>query len=555
MASIVQDWDHEVDVLVAGSGAGGMAAALAAHDAGLSALVVEKAEVYGGSTALSGGGIWIPDNPTLRRLGRGDDVEDVRRYLAAVVGDRVPRARLDAYAEHGPAAMEMLERVSRHMRFSWCPGYSDYHPLLPGGRPLGRTVEPRPFDTRKLGEDEKLLRASENPAPMGLWMTAADAPKLILFKRTWTGKRMLLVAAWRVLSTLVTRRHVATLGQALIARMRLTLKELEVPLWLGTPIVDLVLDEDGAVAGAIVERDGQRIRVRARKGVVLATGGFERDVAMRKQYLPEGGKAVITAGAPSNVGDGQRLGERYGVGLDLMDDAWWMPSIVRPSGTVFPLVSERCIPPMVIVNQHGVRFTNESAPYVNFVHDQLEGGHGPIYEIFGAKAKARYQFGGVLPGKPFRGSWYKSKLVTSADTLAELAEKIQVPASALEATVERFNGFARDGHDEDFGRGDSPYDRYYGDPTLRNPNIDEIGPGPYYAIRLEVGDLGTKGGLTCDEHGQVLRADGSALGGLYATGNVSASVMGNEYPGAGGTIGPAIVFGYRAVQHAKARGA
>jgi 3-oxosteroid 1-dehydrogenase len=477
----------------------------------------------------------------------------VRRYLTAIVGDRVPPARLDAYADHGPAAMEMLERVSRHLEFTWCPGYSDYHPLRPGGRPLGRSIEPRPFDKRRLGADEKLLRRSQNPAPFGLWMTAADAPKLIMYKRTWAGRRMLLVAAWRVASGLVTRRRVAVLGEALIGRMRLALKEAGIALWLRAPIVDLIVDEHGEVTGAVIERAGEATRVRARRGVVLATGGFEHDPVLRKQYLPEGGRAVVSAGAATNVGDGHRLGERYGAGLDLMDDAWWMPSIIRPSGRVFPLVSERCIPPMVIVNQHGARFTNESAPYVNFVHDQLAGGHGPIYEIFGAKGRARYQFGGILPGQAFPGSWYKSKLVTKAETLAELSEKLGLPAGSLEATVERFNRFARNGHDEDYGRGNSPYDRYYGDPTLPNPNLDEIGPGPYYALRLEAGDLGTKGGLTCDEHGQVLRPDGTAIGGLYATGNVSASVMGNDYPGAGGTIGPAIVFAYLAVQHAKER--
>lgn len=546
---VTGQWDHEVDVLIAGSGAGGMASAIAAADLGLSALVVEKAAKYGGSTAMSGGGIWIPNNPTLRDLGRTDDPQDVRAYLEALIGDRTPAERLDAYAFRGAEVMDMLHRVSRDMSFSWCPGYSDYHPELPGGRPEGRTIEPKPIDARRLGEDEPYLLSLEIPAPLGVWFTGYEAKRLMMFRRTWSGRRMLPVAAWRVVSNLVRRRRMKTIGSALIARLRLTMKDLGVPLWLQAPVTELLV-EDGVIVGAVVERDGVPLRVRARRAVILATGGFEHDPVLRKEHLPELGQQDFSAGAPTNTGDGHRLGVGVGGALDLMDDAWWMPSIALPRGGVFPLVSERCIPPMVIVNSKGERFTNECAPYVNFVHAQLEGGHVPAYEVFDAKARARYQFTGILPGADFPGSFYKSGLVTKAATLTELADRLGLPEGALEGTVTRFNEMVRQGHDDDFGRGDSAYDHYYGDPRLPNPTMDEIGPGPYYAVRIEAGDLGTKGGLVTDEHGRVLRADGSVIDGLYATGNVSASVMGNEYAGAGATIGPAMVFGYLAVQHA-----
>ncbi|GAA3383423.1 FAD-binding protein [Cryptosporangium minutisporangium] len=549
---MIKAWDHEVDVLIAGSGAGGMVSAIAAADRGLDALVVEKAAGFGGSTALSGGGIWLPNNPTLRAKGLTDDPADVRRYLHAIVGDRVPAARLDTYADRGPEVLTMLHRVSRHMAFTWCPGYSDYHPEEPGGRPKGRTIEPKPIDARKLGDEEDRLRGLDVPAPMGLWLTGYEAKTLMMFKRDRKAWRMFPVAGWRVLSNLVRRRHMKTLGAALIARLRLTMRDLKIPLWLEAPIVELVV-ENGAVVGAVVQRAGKPVRVRARRGLILATGGFDHDPVLRDKHLPEHGRADFSMGAPTNVGDGHRLGEQVGADLDLMDDAWWMPAIAKPDGEVFPLVSERCIPPMVIVNQEGKRFTNESSPYVNFVHDQLDGGYVPIHAILDAKARDRYQFAGILPGQRFPGRWYKSGLVTKADTLAELAEKIDVPADALQATVDRFNGFARTGKDEDFGRGDSAYDHYYGDPTLPNPVLDTLDAGPYYAIRLEAGDLGTKGGLVSDEHGRVLREDGSVIDGLYATGNVSASVMGNEYAGAGATIGPAMVFGYLAVEHAATR--
>jgi len=336
----------------------------------------------------------------------------------------------------------------------------------------------------------------------------------------------------------------------LVARMRMALKDAAVPLWLDSPMTGLVTGADGRVAGVVVQRAGAPVRVRARLGVLLATGGFDHNQEMREQYLPEGGRENYSAGARENTGDGILAGQQLGAAVDFMDDAWWMPSVRYPSGHSVPLVSERCIPPSVIVSGEGTRFTNESSPYVNFVHAQLDGKHVPAWFVMDAKARARYPFAQILPQLPFPGSFYRSGLVHRADSIAELAEAIGVPAAALTATVQRFNGFARDGKDPDFGRGDSAYDRYYGDPTLKNPNLDEITKAPFYAVRIEVGDLGTKGGLVCDEHSRVLRGDGSAIEGLYATGNASASVMGNEYAGPGATIGPSIVFGYLAARHA-----
>lgn len=527
--------------------------AIAANDRGLDALVVEKDSRFGGSTALSGGVLWIPDNVVLRNAGAGDDRGEVLTYLKAVVGDRVPEDRLAAYAERGPEVVDLLLKVGPHLELTWCRGYSDYHPELPGGRPLGRSIEPKPIDVRRLGEDEPNLLAFDVPSPMGVWFTGAEVRKLMMFRRTWRSWGMMLVAAWRVVSNLFLRRKMKTLGAALVARLFLTLKDLGIPLWLESPVTELVV-EDGRVVGAVVEREGRSLRVRARRGVLLATGGFDHDPVLREKHLPELGRTDYSAGAAGNTGDGHRLGERVGAAFDLMDDAWWMPSIPLPRGGVFPLVSERCIPPMVIVGPDGNRFTNESAPYVNFVHTQLEKGALPSYEIFDAKARSRYQFAGTLPGKEFPGSFYKYGLVTKADTLAELAQAIGVPAGNLTATVERFNQLVRNGSDDDFGRGVSVYDHYYGDPTLPVPNLDTIDQGPYYAVKIVPGDLGTKGGVVTDACGRVLREDGSVIEGLYGAGNVTAAVMGNDYAGAGATIGPAMVFAYLAMEHAAGRG-
>jgi 3-oxosteroid 1-dehydrogenase len=544
--------DEQVDLLVVGSGAGGLTAALTAADAGLRALVVEKSRHFGGTTWMSGGGIWIPHNPTLRRAGHDDGRDSVREYLTLVTRGEVSAARIDAFVDHGPKALEMLEK-SRWLRFFWVKGYADYHPELPGGRPLGRSIEAKAFDTRELGSDEQYLRPNGMQGPLGLWVSAKDYHDLAMVKRTWRGRWMSVVAAWRVASNLVRRRHMATTGRALVARMRMALKDAGVPLWLGAPMTELLV-EDGRVVGAMVERDGQQVRVLARRGVVLAAGGFDHNLEMRNRYLPWLGRPDFSGGAPENTGDGIRAGQQAGAALDLMDDAWWMPSVRHPAGPIISLVSERSIPPSLIISgRTGERFTNEAAPYVTFVHDQLEGDHIPVWFVMDAKARSRYPFARVLPGADFPKAFYAAGTVHRADTLEGLARSIDVPAEALMRTVTRFNGFAASGRDQDFGRGDSAYDRYYGDPTLPNPTLDTLERAPYYAIRVEAGDLGTKGGLVSDEHARVRREDGSVIDGLYTTGNNSASVMGRDYPGAGGTIGPAITFGYIAARHAAER--
>ena len=552
-----REWDQSFDVVVVGSGAGGMTAALTARAAGARVVIVEKADRYGGSTALSGGGIWAPNNPTLRRAGLGDDPEDVRRYLHAVVGDRVPAARLDTFAAAAPLALEFLERQSPHMRFFWCRGYSDYHPEYPGGRPAGRSIEAKPFDKRRLGAMESQLLESGISGPAGLWITATDFHDLNQATRTWLGKRALLRAAGRVATNLVLRRRMATTGQALIARLRMALADAGVELWLSCPVTELVTEAANGgtrVAGVVVERDGRPVRLEAAAGVILATGGFDHNPELRAKYLTDV-ERDWSMGAPTNTGDGIRLGEDLGAALDLMDDAWWMPAIEQPKGNLFPLVSERSMPGSIIVNQAGRRFTNESAPYVNFIHDQLRlereaGGHVPAWFIMDHRARQRYQFAGIPPYQALPKSWFKIGTLFSSSTVEGLAGKIGVPADALGETVQRFNAMARTGRDDEFQRGDSAYDRYYGDPTLPNPCLNELVKGPYYAARLVPGDLGTKGGLVTDEQARVLREDGAPIGGLYAVGNTSASVMGNEYAGAGATIGPSLTFGWVAARHA-----
>ncbi|MEJ9080626.1 FAD-dependent oxidoreductase [Gordonia malaquae] len=539
----------EYDVIVVGSGAGGLTAALAAADRGLSTLIIEKADVYGGSTALSGGGVWIPNSPQLERIGIVDSRASVRGYLDSIVGDHVPSANLDAFIDEGPKMMAFLDR-SPHLKFQWCTGYSDYHPENPGGRPEGRSVEPMPFDIRALGEDADLLRSAALATPPGLYITQKDFVQLNMVTRTWKARRQALKTGVAAVIAVARKTRMETLGRALAARLRLAVKDAHIPLWLSTPMESLVTDETGAVTGVEVTRDGDRLTLTARRGVILATGGFEHNQEMRDAYLPDGAGPNYSAASKDNTGDGIRAGQAVGAAVDLMDDAWWMPSMQLPNGVMQVLVAERSIPRSLIVDTTGRRFTNEASPYVTFTHAQLEGGHVDAWFIFDSRAKNRYPVGGIMPGQKFPKSWLADGLIHTADTVTELAQSIGVDPEGLGAEVARVNELADRGHDDDFSRGDSAYDRYYGDPSLPHPVLDSVDRAPYYAMRMRVGDLGTKGGLVYNENAQVRRTDGSIIDGLYAVGNTSAAVMGNEYAGPGATIGPAMTFGWIAANHA-----
>jgi 3-oxosteroid 1-dehydrogenase len=352
-----------------------------------------------------------------------------------------------------------------------------------------------------------------------------------------------------------------TLGTALVGRLRGSMLDRRVPLWLNSPAKELIV-ENGRVVGARVERDGVPVRILARRGVLLATGGFERNLEMRERYQKHPITAVWTAGNPHNQGDGIRMGEAVGGKLELMDEAWWTPVTMLPNEYAWLLVVEKSMPGGILVNRAGRRFTNEAAPYGDVVHaiyaaNCEDAPTIPCWLVFDARYRRSYPLGPLGPSKLQPDSSVSKRMrrefLNKANTLAELAARIGVDAPGLEAAVERFNAQARAGRDEDFGRGESAYDRYYSDAKITpNSSLAPIVEAPFYAIAVYPGDLGTKGGLTTDEHSRVLRPDGSVLDGLYAAGNVTASIMGRSYPGAGGTIGPAMTFGYLAATHAAA---
>ncbi|WP_280338586.1 3-oxosteroid 1-dehydrogenase [Nocardia neocaledoniensis] len=546
--------DREYDVVVVGSGAAGMTAALAAAHNGLSVVLLEKAAHYGGSTARSGGGVWIPGNKALKASGRPDDREDARTYLHSIIGDVVPAEKIDTYLDRGAEAFDfVLDHTPLKMK--WVPGYSDYYPEAPGGLGEGRSCEPTPFNGKILGAELANLEPPYAKAPLNVVVMQADFVRLNLIKRHPKGMMRALRVGARTYLAKFTGKHLLGMGQAIIAAMRKGLLDAGVPVLLNTPLTDLVVT-DGRVTGVKATVDGEPVTFTARYGVVLGSGGFEHNADMRAKYQRQPITTEWTTGAAANTGDGIVAGMAAGATVGFMEDAWWGPTIFKGGKPWFAL-AERNLPGTIMVNDRGERFGNESAPYVEAVHTMYGGEYGqgagpgeniPAWLVFDQRYRNRYIFAGLQPGQRFPSRWLENDYIVKADSIEELAERIGVPAENLAATVTRFNGFAATGKDEDYGRGNSHYDRYYGDPTVKpNPCLAEISQGPFYAAKMVPGDLGTKGGLVTDTAGRVLREDDSVIDGLYAAGNTSAPVMGHTYAGPGATIGPAITFAYLAV--------
>lgn len=537
----------EFDVVVVGSGAAGMVAALTAAHSGHTCVLIEKAATYGGSTARSGGGIWAPNNEVLRAAGIVDTPANAASYLAHITHGVVDEERQHAFLDNAPAVISFV-LANTPLRFGWVPDYPDYYPEAPGGLASGRSIEALPLDARVLGPDRANLNEPYLKAPTGMAVTQADYRWMNLMARHPRGLLRTARVATRRAISLLCGRELLTMGQALSAGLRVGLINAGVPLWLNTSLVSLHT-EANRVSGVDVLKDGTPTRIHARRGVILASGGFEHNERMRKEYQRPPIGTEWTVGDPANTGEGIEAGLRLGAAVELMDDAWWGPSIPLPRGPYFCL-AERTLPGCILVNQAGNRFANEAAPYVDAVHAMYDkhtetDPHIPAWLIADQRYRNRYVFAGLGPRQPLPARWYRHGTVHRARTLEELAAAIGSPS--LCSTVDRFNAFARSGIDEDFHRGRSAYDHYYGDPRNRpNPCLGPLDRAPFYAIRIVPGDLGTKGGLRTDARARVLREDGSVIAGLYAAGNAAAPVMGRTYAGPGATLGPAMVFGYLA---------
>ncbi|TNE46043.1 MAG: FAD-binding protein [Deltaproteobacteria bacterium] len=545
-------YDVEADVLVVGSGAAGMVAALKAKEEGLEPILIESTELLGGNSAISGGGVWIPNNHVIKRAGQTDSYEEAREYLDLCVGDVGPASsseRRHAYLTEGPAMVQWLEDLG----FKWVfgKGYSDYYPERPGGKPMGRGIEGKKYNINRLGKWKDKLRFSVRAMPM----YTSEVNKMAVSFRTWKG----FFTAARVIGLEATfprliGKHLVGLGNSLMGQMLEMLLARKVAIWLSTPMKELILDGN-RVLGLVVESEGKLMRVKARKGVILASGGFERNAKMRETYQEQPITDQWTSGTEGNLGRPIELAHQAGAALALMEDAWWGPTLMYPDSEQPQfMLHERSLPFCFIVAEDGKRFMNESESYVDAGHHQYERHRTvkaiPAWQIMDSRHRKYYPFGTCMPGKSGSKKGVESGLLVTADTIEVLAEKIGVNVEGLVETTRRFNEFAKTGKDLDFHRGDSAYDRVYSDPRVKpNPNLGSVENPPFFAAKVYPGDLGTKGGMLTDEYARVIHQDGSLFEGLYASGNCSASVMGHTYPGPGSTLGPALTFGYIAGQH------
>ncbi len=541
-----------------------MLAAIRAADAGLKPLVVEKSGLIGGTSAISGGAIWIPVNDDMPGAGLKDNIEQAFEYVKTCAKGLASDDRVLAYVETAKVLARYLSEIG--IPYRCMPHYSDYYPTLPGALPGGRTMDPIDYNAAKLGAQLLEDVRPTNPGQLifGRMQMNAFEARVMLARESqakWMLMGIMLRYAmdlrWRFKSK---RDRRLTGGQALIAGLYAALRERKIPVWVNCPMQSLVTDpaNPGRVSGLIVERNGQPQRLLAKHAVVLGAGGFERNQALREQYLPAPTNSDWTATPPlGNTGDTILAGAAIGAQLHLMGHTWGAPTLEVPKEEKFRAVFvERSLPGCMVVNRQGLRFLNESGPYPEFqqamfAEHQKNGGAIPAWIVFDADFRANNPLGPMMPGSAIpdsklRKSWLRTVYWKGA-TLEELAGEIGVDAAGLVASAKRMTEFAGTGKDLEFDRGGNSFDRYYGDPTLKNPNLGPIAKGPFYAMKLFPGDIGTKGGLLTDRDARVLDAAGQPIEGLYCIGNNSASVMGPAYPGAGSTLGPAMTFAYRAI--------
>lgn len=552
-------WDKEVDVVVVGSGAGGLLTALVAAKNRAEVLIVEKDRLWGGTSATSGGGIWIPGSDQARAAGFEDNLDDAFRYVRALSAPNVPDANIRAFVDN---AAPMLRWVTANTKVVYtAQPYPDYHAENPGGSVTGyRTHLPELFDGKLLGDD---LRTQRFPSPAAslfgyLNWTFAETYLLLYRSQGWAkGLSRMMARYWFDWPFRFTSRkdRRLTLGNALTGGLRLALNEAGVPLWRSTPMRELVV-EDGRVIGLVVEHEGKPMRIRARRGVVLAAGGFDKNQAMRDAHAPLYRNAHLSGGVPSNTGDAIRAGQAAGAATMNLHSAWAAPVFHVPGEDRGRLVTiERALPGCIMVNQHGERYLNEAASY-HIVGQQMARRHAehgdasPSWMVFDHRYRHTFPMGPLLPLVP---DWLQAagvrKIVRKGRTIAALARAMGVDPASLEATVSRFNAGAERGEDPEFHRGEAAYDKMYGDYRHQpNPCLRPLTEAPFYAMPIYPGDIGTNGGLTTNAGAQVVDDKGEPIGGLYAVGNNAASSMGESYPGAGVTLGPAMTFGYIAAR-------
>lgn len=562
-------FDEETDVLIVGSGGGGLTAALRAHHYDLRSIVVEKDAKIGGTSAYSGGAVWIPNNHLAKEAGVEDSLEKGLKYMESIidkdVGPASSRERKLAFLEHGPRMISFLQDCGFQWHFDGMAS-PDYYPNAPGGMSSGsRTIEGKPFNTKELCSWRDRVR--KRPGARNIPLYTSEASSIMRIGSSWKDFAVLLKVLLRANLLALRGQAPVTLGQSLIAQLLFLNKQRDAQIMCNAPLVELIRGEGSngspKIIGATIQHEGHKKNIRAHRGVLLTAGGFSHNKELREKWGPSPASIEWTSAPPGDTGDAITAGIAVGADTALLDDAWWGPTMVDPvSGRYFFALTERARPFSMIVDSSGSRFMNEAEPYTDAGHHQYERNQTskaiPAWLIVDQNFRKRYSLGSLLPLQPDPKTGLQSGFIHKANTIDELAAKIGVDATGLHATLARFNPMARKGVDEDFHRGANAFDNYWGDPNIGpNPNLGPIEKPPFYAVAVVPGDLGTKGGLLTDEWGRVLQKagqEGAANAGrpieqLYAAGNTSASVMGRTYTGAGGTLGPALTFAFIAVEH------
>jgi 3-oxosteroid 1-dehydrogenase len=551
------DFDETFDFVIVGSGGGSMAAALVMREAGKSVLILEKTDLVGGTTARSGGVMWIPNNPLLASDGIEDDFDKSLLYLDSLIGDHndlpgATRERRRTYVEQAPQMMDFLS--SKGIEFTRVKHWPDYYDDLPGGLAAGRGVCPTLYNANRLGPWKTRLRRGR----MGKYpATHEELFKLTTVKQSSSARFLAVKVGLRKAWAVLTRADLVGAGSALQGRMLEASLKAGVDIRTDSAVSELLLD-NGKATGVAADTAGQTRRICARLGVLVNAGGFARNQEMRDKYQP-GTRVEWSLTGPGDTGELIQEMMRHGAWIAQMEEMVGLQQTIPPGfenadikpGAQAMTASPHCI----LVDRTGVRYMNEGGSYMAYCRGMLERNRKvpavPGWAVFDSQCMSKYMIAGSLPGAPKPEKWFSSGYMKKAETVEGLAVAMEVDPATLEATVERFNSFVAQNHDDDFNRGDRAYDRWLGDPFHKpSETLGAINKGPFYAVPVVPGDVGTYGGVVTDTEARVLREDGSVIDGLYATGISTASVMGRTYPGAGGSIGPSFVWGYVAARHA-----